>query len=454
MRVFERDFCLTMKLVSNETSLIFLDPDTDGFTDFDAVKLTFENQHICDSIIGVENYDIGHVISKNTQVNMAGGLVCTNSKASSVSCGAAQEFVLLHEMGHQLGAGHTFNSCGMNNGYSSEGSAVEPGCGLSLMSYGGSSDVEYYHSASIQQICNNIITGTGQCAVVTSTGNSAPVADAGSDLTIPKSTPFILEGKATDDIGNLKYSWDQMDQEPTEYPPVSTAIAGPVFKWNIPSSSPDRYMPELSLTLEGKTVSETEALPSVSRTLNFNFVVWDNDFRGGQVAIDKKVITVDGNSGPFIVTSNKTSEIWDAGTTKTITWDVAGTNGGVVNTQFVDILFSTDGGLTYPTKLASIVPNDGSHDIVVPFGVKTTTGRYMVRAVDNIFFAVNSSNLTINESPFLMTFIKDTIDVCLPVSSTTFDFVYNIYMGYTDPTIFSAIKPTGISIASHQRRQP
>lgn len=445
--VFERDICLTMKLVVNNTDIIFLDAVTDGYTDYDGGKLGTENQLNCDQLIGTSFYDIGHVIGLNLNVNNAvQSAACLNNvKAMGVSLGL--DLALVHEMGHQFGAGHTFNSCG-TSGYTYNGpeTTVELGCGESVMSYGASGDNIFFHSVSIQEIWKNITTGVGQCAAITTTGNLAPIANAGNDLTIPKSTPFLLEGQATDANGNLTYSWEQMDTEETVYPPVSYAIGGPVFKIIIPPSLfPNRYMPELSTTLSGKTVSESEALPSVSRILNFNFVVRDNDSRGGQIAIHNKVITVDGNSGPFIVTSHNTPETWDAGTTKTITWNVAGTNGGVINTQFVDILFSTDGGFTYPTKLASNVANDGSQDIVVPFGVKTTTGRYMIRAVNNIFFAINSANLTIEESPFLMNFRNDTIDVCLPSSSVTYDFTYNTYLEYSGTTTFSADCPSGTS---------
>jgi hypothetical protein len=447
--IYERDICLTMKLVANNTSLIFFNTNTDGYTDNEVSKLCGENQIICDQIIGNENYDIGHVLGLNTRdyAGMAGqGVVCisyTKAVGASGGGGTIDNYAnaMIHEMGHQFGAGHTFNSCFFPN---SINSAVEPGCGKTFMAYGGY-EYEFFHSISIDQIWDHITNPNNQCATFVETMNLVPTVNAGIDLTIPKSTPFVLEGLATDS-GSLTYSWEQIDNEETLYPPVSEATEGPVFICKPLSLSPIRYFPEMNTILSGSIISDSEAIPSVSRVLNFNFVVRDNDLRGGQIAIDKRIITIDGNSGPFVITSHEISEIWDAGTTKRIIWDVAGTNTGAVNEKFVDILFSSNGGYTYPTKLASNVPNDGSHDIIVPFGIKTTAGRYMVKAAENIFFAVNRANLTIEESPFLMNFIKDSIDICSPSSLVTYNFIYNTYQGYSGMTTFSSNIPTGTSI--------
>jgi len=450
--IYERDICLTMKLVANSTSIIFLDPNTDGYryNPSDGANLFADNQRNCDQMIGTSNYDIGHLLlysPLNSGAGLAGlGVVC---RAYDKSCGLTYisdlDYTIIHEIGHQLGASHSFNL------YSEQltKESVEPGSGLSLMAYGAREpQYNFFHSVSIQAIWDNITTGYSQCAVLSEAENIAPIADAGNDCTIPKSTPFLLEGRGIDADGilSLTYSWEQIDADLTKYPPVSFSTVGPAFRWIPPSTSTVRYMADLPTIISGSLSSETEAVPSVARVLNFNFVVRDNDPRGGQIAIDKKVITVDGNSGPFLITSHKTSETWYSGSTKTITWEVAGTNSGSVNVQTVDLLFSTDGGYTYPTILASSVPNDGSQDIVIPFGIKTTAGRYMVRAVGNIFFAINSVDLTIDEAPFLTNFSNKSIDLCLPESSVTFELTYNSYLGYSGTTTFSANNPAGTSV--------
>src|SRR5690606_22587458 len=85
---------------------------------------------------------------------------------------------------------------------------------------------------------------------------------------------------------------------------------------------------------------------------------------------------------------------WTTTTQQTITWDVAGTTNAPVNTSHVNILLSTDGGMTYPIVLAANTPNDGSEQITVP-GVNTNSGRIMVEAVNNIYFAINSAPISI-----------------------------------------------------------
>jgi hypothetical protein len=85
------------------------------------------------------------------------------------------------------------------------------------------------------------------------------------------------------------------------------------------------------------------------------------------------------------------------GTSTNITWNVAGTNTGTINTQNVTILLSKDGGLTFNTVLAASVPNNGSASVVLP-NENISSARIMVKALNNIYFAVNSSNFSITQS--------------------------------------------------------
>ena len=72
--------------------------------------------------------------------------------------------------------------------------------------------------------------------------------------------------------------------------------------------------------------SEWEKLASVNRNLNFKLTVRDNASNGGQTATDQMTATVVSSAGPFVVTSqNGNDQFWTAGSTETITWDVAGT---------------------------------------------------------------------------------------------------------------------------------
>src|SRR5690606_27542725 len=106
------------------------------------------------------------------------------------------------------------------------------------------------------------------------------------------------------------------------------------------------------------------------------------------------IVTTSGSIGPFSVTSQNTTTTWTTTTQETITWDVAGTTNSPVNTSHVNILLSTNGGLTYPIVLAANTPNDGSEEITVP-GVNSNAARIMVEAVNNIYYAVNTTPFAI-----------------------------------------------------------
>ncbi|MGH9930969.1 MAG: reprolysin-like metallopeptidase, partial [Pyrinomonadaceae bacterium] len=58
---YERDLTIRLTLVGNETSIIYTDTTTDGYTHESIPSMLTENQTKLDTIIGAANYDIGHV---------------------------------------------------------------------------------------------------------------------------------------------------------------------------------------------------------------------------------------------------------------------------------------------------------------------------------------------------------------------------------------------------------
>ncbi|MDI9311898.1 MAG: zinc-dependent metalloprotease family protein [Limnohabitans sp.] len=426
--VYEKDLGLHLNLINTSTNVFFNNPATDGYTDGADTNYNSQLQTKLTSVIGDANYDIGHLFSAVGGVTGNGnagciGCVCGSGKGSGFTTRSVPQgddfdidFVV-HEVGHQLGANHSYS-------HNNEGTGVnmEVGSGVTIMGYAGitSQDVaphsiETFHAANIAQIQTNL--GTKTCPVTTniSANNATPTVNAGLDYTIPKSTPFMLTGSATDaNAGDaLTYQWEQYDNASSSQTGASsvasaTKATGPNWRSWLPSTSPVRYFPIMSTVLAGGTTTNgtgnetivVEALSSVARTLNFRLTVRDNapysstaPVKVGQTNFDNMIVTVNGTAGPFAITSQGTATSYTGGSSQAITWNVAGTTANGVNCANVDILWSTNNGATWTTLLAG-TPNDGTENVTIP-NATTSTGRIMVKGTNHIFFDVNNANITV-----------------------------------------------------------
>ncbi len=426
--IYERELGIRLNIIANN-NLIIWTAEPDPYTNNNGSSLLAQNQSVLDAVIGSANYDIGHVFSTAGGGVASPSSTCNGPTKARGTTGIATPVgdafditYVAHEMAHQFGAGHTFNgtsgSCGGGNRIA--GSANEPGSGISIMSFAGFCLIEDLAPQSIDSFVvkslEQIIAfreGAGSCGAQTPTGNAPPTVTGPANFTIPIQTPFSLTASATDVNGDaLTYDWQEYyTTSPTAAPPNTDGDgqARPIFRKYQPAISGTRYFPSLNYILSSSNIPPStydcgratpcltgEIMSSMNRTMNFQVVVRDNL---GGINTATSQVTVSSLAGPFGVTAPNTAVNFTAGTTQTVTWSVANSNLAPVNAANVDILLSTDGGMTYSMVLAANTPNDGSQAVTIP-NTATTTARILVRARLNIFFDVSDTNFTITASSF------------------------------------------------------
>ncbi|MBB4805037.1 subtilisin-like proprotein convertase family protein [Chryseobacterium defluvii] len=400
--VFERDLSLHFNLVANNDLIIFTSAGTDPYTDGDEIT---DVQSVIDTNIGSANYDMGHIFDKEGGNGYAPGDICDSSSkaegwtASNFPDGDRFDIdYVAHEMGHQLGANHSFSYSTASGNLAS---LVEPGSGSTIMAYTGITDAydvqfnsdDYYHTFSVTEIKNRI--NSLACGVNTPFAGAAPNINAGADYVIPKSTPFVLRGTTTDaSTAAYTYTWEQMDsgssQTGNNSIPYATKASGPTFRSVKPTSSPVRYFPDFNKVLAGVLTTKWETVSSVGRNLNFAVTVRSNHPTSPQTSRDAMIVTVNAASGPFRVTAPTFGQALLSGTPTTVTWDVANTTAAPVSTANVNIKLSTDGGQTFTTLLANTA-NDGTESVMIPAGSVSPNAFIMVEAVNNIYYALSPS---------------------------------------------------------------
>jgi hypothetical protein len=453
--IYERDLAIHLTLIANEPAIIFTHTATDGYTTDIATTLIDQNQVVLDQRIGAANYDLGMVLDGHIYNYQPGHFIfqgaanyqstCTNGrKGKAVTIFRSTEpasitavYVVAHELGHLLGALHTFNSTLDDCGPSRFAQvAYEPGSGSTIMGYRGGllpdgsyyplcfgddlhSTDTYFHTASIEQINDYTTLGAGSfCPVTTNTGNNPPNIDAGADYTIPGNTPFTLKANGSDADGDaLTFCWEEFDLGAAG-PPHTDNGNRPIFRSFAPTANPARTFPQLSDILSG-TATFGESLPTTSRTMNFRVTARDNHPGAGGVNTGAMLVSVDAASGPLVVTQPATS--WAAGSTQTVTWNVANTSSAPINCASVRVLLSIDGGYSFPFLLASGVPNNGAATIAVP-NTPTSSARIKVEAVGNIFFNISPADFVITPNttspPTLLT--QDNTNRAIAIDSVTF----------------------------------
>ncbi|MEC5395141.1 reprolysin-like metallopeptidase [Bergeyella sp. RCAD1439] len=413
--IYEKDLALNLIMI-DKPEIIYTDAATDPFSNSDKGadgEWSMELQKTLTSVVGEQNYDIGHLFGHAGGGGNAGciGCVCqsprTNASGIPIEEGKGAAYTspayglpqgdafdvdfVAHEFGHQLGANHTFSHA-LHTGLQTH---VEPGSGSTIMGYAGitNADVQshsdaYFHTISIGEILTNL--ANKNCAQETSISNTAPVITPLPDVTIPKGTAFVLTAKV-EDAENLplSYTWEQVDAASS---PITTVTgnnsSGALFRSLPPSNSPTRYFPKLSSVLQGKLTipSDWETVSNIARKTNFTITVRDHhpDAKQQQVQSTSQSVTVHEN-GPFKLL---TSALYtDAN--QTLLWDVVGTDQSPFNVSNVKIDYTTDEGSTW-TVLKDSTPNNGRLDLDASALPKGEILKIRVSAIGNIFYAIGS----------------------------------------------------------------
>jgi len=423
--ISELELGIIYELVDNNDQLIFTDKSTDPFDiEGNGVKLSdiYLNQRtqiVIDSIIGKDNYDLGHLfIARNEDGDVPYGIgnafgignVGTPEKGSGwsyFSSSTTNEFgfigLVSHEFGHQLGATHTFS-----NQVDGQVTQSELSSGRSLMSYGikNQSDLHYYHYHSINQIIESF-KRTQWGIDFSSIGTFTPFTQQfPSNINlipyyIPIRTPFVLSIPAELVSSNNSYNWEQLDSDiisPGSYWGAKSQTS-PLFSSTSPSSNTKRYFPSYLRIIENNLTSGNdildanqgsnmlfETLPEIPRQMTFGLSIRDLAFNRGVYLDSTQVFTV-ANSKPFSILTSLIAPV-EAGSSLNVEWEISNTNDSPINLTEVNILLSIDGGDKFDYLLASKTSNDGSQTVVIP-NVATTNARIKIEPVNNIFFTIN-----------------------------------------------------------------
>ncbi len=422
--IYEKDFGAHLDLIANNEFLINLDALLDPYSSPRSGRdIISENTQIVNQKVGSRSYDVGHCFTVGcTDVggvaNLASLCSTTGGKANGCTCWYTTDInyvtqrIFCHEMGHQFSATHTFSNC---NGNEEGRTAYEPGSGTTIMSYSGlcgglnvemgsTPHPDFFHVASVEQALTMTRLVVSSCGTTLTTNNTKPTVniEVPEGLTIPIQTPISLTGSATDAEGDvLTYSWEQFN--PGAYGDaigsVSLTSVGPLFKVNFPSTDPVRVIPNWSSILGAQNFNLREVLPSVSRPLDFRFVVRDNNAESGAVSWENLHLEVTDQAGPFTVMKpNGSGDVLYKNACNVIKWDAANTNVAPVSCSKVNIYLIYKNNVKNPILLKENADNDGEEIVDIPDSMAVANCRIMVKSVGNVFFDVSDQDISLIES--------------------------------------------------------
>ena len=402
--VFERDLGVRFILIDRSDDLIFQFASADPFTKGNESS---ENQQLLDRIIGDDNYDIGHVLGglQTASIGKIGSICQKGEKGRGVSTALVPEGIYFtfdyfsHELAHQLGGNHTFNSV-ICNAQRNPLTAWEPGSGMSILGYPGlcKSDnlglhvLPRFHSGSVEEISNLLMSKAYPfCGVKVSRSNTKVSPLNIENTYLPKNTPFLLNPIALDSTS--WFSWESFD------------IGEPMSLNNISGNSPNIKMTEL----KSNTFRSFPRMDSLVKLVNEPGVIladYERDMRLRLVRrFESNLIwqpfyfNVKANMGPFTLVKPKGNVFYTADEPIMVEWMPANTFLPPLYADKVDI-FLVD--VANPDSLIFLkrnVPNLGKYSLFINQNIKDATYRLGVKGTNKLFFNLSPGKIEIQNTP-------------------------------------------------------
>jgi hypothetical protein len=403
--VYLNTFAMTFTLIAGNEALISRST-TDAISSYNgnALNLLYNNGNWILNVNGISSsaFDFGHVFATSPGGVAVIGSACNSDAetrcraATGLSSPVGDPFYIdyvSHEMGHQFGAYHTFNGqAGNCAGNRVAAAAVEPGSGVSIMSYTGTCGADNVQTNSIAQFSWFSFMGmnahiTAACPAGTANPGAVAVTAQLPGFTVPRATPFMLalEANATADGAAMTYSIEEADVGTAATLADGDLGSNPLFRSYTAGPRPYRLF----------APGPVGMLPATTaRAINFRAAVYDNAPAGGHVAVgDQVIVTVNASIGPVVVTAPSSGQVVAAGSELALAWDVAGSD-ALSAGLCVFLADSADltGGFG---RCIGEIANVGSGSVTLPAAAKDGGALLRLAAgAPNFFYAAQTFTVT------------------------------------------------------------
>lgn len=398
--VFERDLRVRFVLIDRTDDLIFQFANADPFT---GGNESSENQQLLDLIIGDVNYDIGHVLGglQTVSIGKIGSVCQKGEKGRGVSTALVPDGIYFtfdyfgHELAHQLGGNHTFNSV-ICNAQRNPLTAWEPGSGMSILGYPGlcKSDnlgihvLPRFHSGSVEEISNLLLSKAYQfCGVKVSKSNIKVSPLDIENTYLPRNTPFLLHPLTSDSTS--WFSWESID------------LGEPMSLYSISGNSPNIKMTEL----KSNTFRSFPDIDSLVNLVDEPGVILADYERDMSLRLVRRFesnlvwqpfnLSVKANMGPFTLVKPKKDVFYSADEPIQVEWLPANTFLPPLLADKVDV-FLVD--VANPDSLIFLkrnVPNLGKYSLFINENIKNATYKLGVKGTNKLFYNISYGKIVV-----------------------------------------------------------